>query len=146
MRCVVQKPDNHRDKLGGVLLATLRKNFRRESSRLMKKTFHHTGVITDRPQPDEIYVPASKVWVTSPDNHPYRIEFLRYEPDSPVTGPVRDRCHSAYVVEDLEAAIQGTNVLLGPFDPLEGLRVVFIEEDGAVIEYMQFSGGRTIIS
>ncbi|MDB5338823.1 MAG: hypothetical protein JWN70_4442 [Planctomycetaceae bacterium] len=112
----------------------------------MPRTFHHTGVITDQPQPDEIYVEASKVWVTSPDHHPYRIEFLRFEPDSPVLGPVRERCHTAYIVEDLDRAIHGANVLLGPFDPLEGLRVVFVEEEGAVIEYMQFSGGRSTIS
>lgn len=113
----------------------------------MKKTYHHTGVITEQVQPGEIFVPASKVWVTSPENHPHRIEFLRYEPDSPVQGPVRERCHTAYVVEDveLETAIRGTKVLLGPFDPLEGLSVVFVEEDGAVIEYMQFWGGRTTI-
>ena len=111
----------------------------------MTRTFHHTGVITDQVQPDEIYVPASKVWVTSPEQHPYRIEFLRFEADSPVHGPVRTRCHTAYVVEDLQAAIEHTNVLLGPFDALEGLRVVFVEEDGAVVEYMEFFGGRTAI-
>lgn len=113
----------------------------------MKKRFHHTGVITDQPQPGEVYVAASKVWVTSPERHPHRIEYLRYEPDSPVTGPVRERCHTAYVIEDeeLETAIRGANVLLGPFDALEGLTVVFLEEDGAVIEYMRFWGGRTSI-
>ncbi len=111
----------------------------------MRKRFHHTGVITDQIQPDEIYVPASKVWVTSPERHPYCIEFLRYEPDSPVIGPVRNRCHTAYVLEEgtLEAAMENRTVLLGPFDPLDGLRVVFVEEDGAVIEYMQFFNGRT---
>lgn len=112
----------------------------------MKKTFHHTGVITDQQQSGEIYVAATKVWVTSPDRHPYRIEFLRFEPDSPVRGAVRERCHTAYVVQDLDAASERATVLLGPFDALEGLRVVFIEEDGAVIEYMQFSSGRTTIS
>lgn len=114
--------------------------------RRMTRTFHHTGVITDQVQPDEIYVPASKVWVTSPEQHPYRIEFLRFEPDSPVTGPVRTRCHTAFVVEELEAALQDAHVLLGPFEALEGLRVVFVEEQGAVVEYMEFSGGRTAIS
>jgi len=111
----------------------------------MIRTFHHTGVITDQIQPDEIYVPASKVWVTSPEQHPYRIEFLRFEPDSPVIGLVRNRCHTAYVVEDLAGAIKNANVLLGPFDALEGLRVVFIEVEGAVVEYMEFFGGRTRI-
>lgn len=112
----------------------------------MKKTYHHTGVITDVPQSGEIFVEATRVWVTSPDTHPYRIESLRFEPDSPVQGPLRERCHTAFVVENLEAAVEGARVLLGPFDALEGLRVVFVEEDGAVVEYMQFSGGRTVIS
>jgi hypothetical protein len=112
----------------------------------MKKRFHHTGVITDVTQCGEIFVEATRVWVTSPDIHPYRIEYLRFEPDSPVQGPLRERCHTAFVVENLETAVEGARVLLGPFDALEGLRVVFVEEDGAVVEYMQFSGGRTVIS
>jgi hypothetical protein len=112
----------------------------------MHKTYHHTGVITDEPQPGEIFVAASKVWVTSPEQHPHRIEYLRYEPDSPIRGLVRERCHTAYVVDvDLETAISGANVLLGPFEALEGLKVVFIEVNGAVVEYMRFSGGRTKI-
>jgi hypothetical protein len=113
----------------------------------MKKRFHHTGVITDQKQPGEVFVPATRVWVTNPEHHPHRIEYLRFEPDSPVQGPVRECCHTAYVIEDedLETAIRGANVLLGPFEALEGLTVVFIELDGAVIEYMRFSGGRTMI-
>lgn len=108
--------------------------------------FHHTGVITDQKQAGEVYVEATKVWVTNPDKHPYRIEFLRFEPDSPVVSPVRDRCHTAYAVDDLDAAIFGKRVVLGPFEALDGLRVVFIEDSGAVIEYMEFSKGRTEIS
>ena len=36
--------------------------------------YHHTGVVTDQKQPNEFYVEATKVWVTDPDDHPYRIE------------------------------------------------------------------------
>ena len=82
----------------------------------------------------------------NPVNHPYRIEFLRYEPDSPVTPPVRNHCHIAYTVSDLDLALVGKRTLLGPFDALDGLRVVFIEEHGAVIEYMHFGQGRSEIS
>ena len=42
--------------------------------------------------------------------------------------------------------MQGKQVVLGPFDALDGLRVVFVEEHGAVIEYMHFTEGRTEIS
>ena len=45
------------------------------------------GVITDQVQPGEIYVAETRVHVTNPADHPYRVEYLRFEPDSPVTGP-----------------------------------------------------------
>ena len=83
-----------------------------------------------------MYVPATKVWVTDPAGHPHRIEFLRFEPDSPVTGLVRDLPHMAFQVDDLEAAVGDSPVLLGPFQATESLRVVFVEKDGAVFEYM----------
>lgn len=103
------------------------------------REFHHMGLPTDDKQPGEVYVEATKVWVTDPADHRYRVEFLRFEPDSPVTGPVRDQPHMAYKVVDLDRAIAGKRVLLGPFIALPGLRVVFIYEDGAVIEFMEWS-------
>jgi hypothetical protein len=104
------------------------------------RQFHHVGVITDEVQPGEIYVPATKVYVTNPSEHPYRVEYLRFEPDSPVTGPVRNLPHLAFRVDDLEAERVGQEVLLGPFQAMPGLRVVFTFKDGAVFEYMQFDG------
>lgn len=109
------------------------------------RTFHHMGLPTQEKQENEIYVEASKLWVTDPENHPYRVEFLRYEPDSQVTGPVRDLPHIAYKTDDLRREIAGKEILIEPFMALEGLEVVFILEDGAVIEYMQF-GDRASIS
>jgi hypothetical protein len=102
------------------------------------RRFHHVGVITDQVQPDEIYVPETRVHVTNPTTHPYRVEYLRFEPDSPVTGPVRNQPHMAFVVQDLEAEIAGEQVLLGPFRAMEGLRVAFVLKDEAVFEFMQF--------
>src|SRR5262249_23668315 len=104
------------------------------------RRFHHVGVITDEAQPGEIYVADTKVHVTNPADHPYRIEYLRFEPDSPVTGPVRNQPHVAFVVDSLEDAIAGEPILLGPFRAMEGLRVVFILKDEAVFEYMEFDG------
>jgi hypothetical protein len=103
------------------------------------RQFHHMGLPTDDPQPDEVYVPETKVYVTDPLKHPYRVEYLRYEPDTPVTGPVRELPHMAFETDDLQRDIDGEKVILGPFNPYEGLTVVFIEKDGAVFEFMQFA-------
>lgn len=103
------------------------------------RLFQHVGIPTTEKQPGEVYVAETKVWVTSPDDHPYHIEYLRFEPDSPVTGPVRDLPHMAFRVDNLDEAIQGENVVLGPFEAAPGLRVVFIHKDGAVFEFMEYA-------
>lgn len=102
------------------------------------KHFHHLGLPTDDPQPGETYVAATKVWVTDPLKHKYKVEYLRFEPDSPVTGIVREQPHFAFRVDSLEQAIAGEKVVLGPFEALPGLTVVFVEKDGAVFEFMEF--------
>ena len=86
----------------------------------------------------------TRVWVTDPTAHPHRVEWLRYAPDSPVDPAFQRSPHVAYTVDDLEAAIGGKEVVLGPFAPGDGqfARVAFTREDGLIVEYMQVSEGR----
>jgi len=102
------------------------------------KTFHHIGLPTDESHPGEYFVEDTKVWVTDPRKHPYKVEYLRFEPESPVKGAVRDLPHVAYRVGDIHEAIKGENVILEPFQPSPNFTVAFMLKDGAVIEYMQF--------
>ena len=103
------------------------------------RVFDHVGVPTEDRQPGEMYVEATKVWVTDPAGHPNRIEYLRFEPDSPVHGPVRDLPHVAFRVDSLTAELEGGDILLGPFQATDTLRVVFVLRDGAVFEFMESS-------
>jgi hypothetical protein len=104
------------------------------------RRFHHVGVNTDEPQPDEIYAAETRVHVTNPADHPYRVAYLRIEPQSPVTGPVRDLPDVALVVEDLDAEVAGERVLLGPTRAMGGVRVVFVWKGGVVIELRGLDG------
>lgn len=100
--------------------------------------FDHLGMITDQKQDEEIYVEATKVWVTDFRKHPYHIEWLRFEPDSPVTGPVRERPHVAFRTDSIAEASKGLAVLIEPFDA--GLAVVgfYQTPDGAIVEFMEY--------
>lgn len=104
----------------------------------LRREFHHIGLPTDQSQPGEVYVPDTKVWVTDPRRHPYKVEFLRFEKDSPVSGPVRDLPHIAFRVSSMDEALRGENVILAPFCPSPGFTVAFTLRDGAVFEYMTF--------
>lgn len=102
--------------------------------------FSHVGMITDQRKPGEVFIEATRVWITDFVKHPFHIEWLRFEPDSPVTGPVRTQPHVAYRVDSIEAAARGLRVLLEPFHPMQGLRVGFYESsDGGVVEFMEYS-------
>ncbi len=106
------------------------------------REFDHIGLTSDVKRPGEMWVEATRVWVTSPTDSPDMIEYLRYEPDSPVTGPLRTGPHLSFRVEDLDKEIEGAEVLLGPFKPNEYLRVVFIYREGVVWEFMESSAGK----
>jgi hypothetical protein len=106
-----------------------------------RSKFDHIGVVTEVKQPKESWVEATRVWVTSPREHPYNIEFLRFEPDTPVTGPLRTDPHVAYRVDDVRAAIEGHKVLLEPFDAAGTgfCLVAFVDVGGALVEFMQYA-------
>jgi hypothetical protein len=106
---------------------------------LDRSRFDHVGLITDEPKPGESWVEATRVWVTNPRVHTCNVEWLRFEPDSPVTGPLRSQPHVAYRVSDVNAAVKGHNILLDPFDVGDGfMAVAFVEIDSAVVEFMQY--------
>ena len=100
--------------------------------------FDHVGIVTTEKKPGEIFIAPTKVWITDFQKHPYRIEWLRYEPDTPVTGPVREGPHVAYRVKNIAEAARGMKVLLEPFDVGFAVVAFFQANDGAVIELMEY--------
>jgi hypothetical protein len=107
---------------------------------LDRASFDHIGLITEEKKAGESWVEATRVWVTSPRAHPFHVEWLRFEPDTPVTGPLRTEPHVAYRVADVSAAVEGHEVLAEPFDVGGGfVTVAFVQIDGAVVEFMQYA-------
>lgn len=106
--------------------------------------FDHIGIITEEKKPGEVFVEATRVWVTNLQDHPFRVEWLRFEPDSPVTGPLREMPHIAFRVAS-EAAIReagkGMKVLLEPFDAGFAVAGFYQTDDGAVVEFIMYKDG-----
>ena len=95
------------------------------------------------PQPGENFVPATRVWVTDPNTHPQRIEYLRYETDSYLDDAFKNTPHVAWVVDDIEPWLAGKDIAISPFDVGEPafVRVAFVWEEGMISEYMAFKPG-----
>ena len=101
--------------------------------------YNHFGVQTSTKQENETYYEDMKVYATSPDDHPYRVEFLRFEDGSPLPEEIQTMNHAAFEVEDLDEAIKGYKVIAEPFAVNENLRCAFVMDDQALIELMQIS-------
>jgi hypothetical protein len=111
----------------------------------MYREFDHIGIITTEPHEGESWVPQTRVWVTNPRLHPQRIEYIRplemptIDPRQVALWKLWHLPHIAYRVDNLEEALRGEEVVLGPFEPAEFGRVAFIHKDGAIIEYIEYT-------
>lgn len=99
--------------------------------------FHHFGVPTSVKSENETYIEGGKVFVTDPESHPYRVEFLRFEDDSPMPEMVKNCPHAAFVVPSIEKAMEGRDVVIEPFNATDTIRVAFIQDNEALIELME---------
>ena len=103
--------------------------------------FDHVGIPTTGKKTGEQFVAATRVWITDAYKHPFRVEWLRFEPDSPVTGPLRDMPHVGYRVDSVEQIKdqgKGMKVLLEPFDAGFAVAGFFQTPDGANIELVWY--------
>ena len=99
--------------------------------------YHHLGIPTRTPREDETYLPEFGVHVSGFETSPFGVEWMRFEEDCPLPELVKTVPHVAFEVDDLEAALEGRDVLIEPNSPSEGIRVAFIVHDGAPVEFLE---------
>ncbi len=100
--------------------------------------YHHMGVPTVTSRPGERYLPQLKMFVCGFESSPFGIEWMRFEPGSPVSELVRTVPHLAFEVDDIEAAVAGRQLLGEVSSPCKGVRVAMFVDDGIPIEVLQF--------
>ena len=101
------------------------------------KEFSHIGIPTTVAREGEIHLEGGGVYITDFQSHPNKIEWLRFEENSPLPEVLKTVAHVAFEVDDLDVALAGNEILIEPFEPVEGLKVAFILDDGAPVEFMQ---------
>lgn len=105
--------------------------------------YHHLGIPTTVKRQGETYLPDFKVYTSGYETSPYKIEWMRYEKDSPVLEIVKTIPHVAFEVDDLQQALIGKHILIEPNSPSDGVLVAFIIDDGAPVELIQICSNQT---
>jgi hypothetical protein len=100
--------------------------------------FHHVGIPTDVPRPGEVYLEQFKMYVSAFETSACGIQWMRFEPDSPVHPLIQSVPHIAFEVDDLQTALKGKEVLTAPNSPSEGVLVAMILDSGAPVELIEF--------
>jgi hypothetical protein len=101
--------------------------------------YHHLGIPTTVPRPQERHLKHLKIHVCGFDTSPYGIEWIRFDPDCEVSDVVRTIPHIAFAVDNLDEALEGQTLLGGVSSPSDGVRVAMILADGAPVELLEFT-------
>jgi hypothetical protein len=103
--------------------------------------YHHLGIPTGEKQPGECYIPEMKFYVSGFQTSPFGVEWMRFEPDSPIHPLVQSTPHLAFEVDDLDRELQRRpfHILHSPNFPSGGIRVAMVEHNGAPVELIEFT-------
>ena len=104
----------------------------------MKKEFHHVGMPTTQQRPNEIFLDGIKLYITDASQHPNRIEWVRFAPGCTLPKILSDKSHIAFAVDNLAEALQGQKVIVPAFEPMPGVRVAFVLDEEAPVEFLEF--------
>lgn len=98
--------------------------------------YMHTGMIVGEKLPNMVFVEPLKVWITDASQDKYSIEFLYFEPDSPMAAAIQEQPHVAYQVEDIDAALEGKAILWNKMD-IGNAYIAFVYDNDTVVEFYQ---------
>ena len=101
--------------------------------------FHHIGIPTTEKKSNEKYLKKYRFYVSGFETSEYGIEWMRFEVNSPVSELIKTIPHIAFEVDDLNAAVQEKELIGEITSPSKGVRVAMILENGAPVEFLEFS-------
>jgi len=104
--------------------------------------YNHTGIPTSIRFEGEIDLPHLKMTVSDHESNSFRIQWQRFWKDAPYPDLVKTKPHVAFEVDDLDSALKGQRVIIGPNGPSQGLTVAFIEVNGMPVELMHYDRGK----
>ena len=103
------------------------------------REYHHLGIPTTETHENEHHLAEYKLYHTNFDDNPYGIEWMRFEEGCTLPALVKTVPHIAFKVDDLDAELEGKEILIAPNSPSEGVRVAFIVHNGAPVEFLEYT-------
>jgi len=103
----------------------------------MDYKFSHIGIPTTEEKDWDGFYEPGKIHYTDFNNDEFKVEWIKFDSDSPMPEMMQTMPHVAYLVDNMEDAIEGKEILVETFSPGEGVRVSFIVHNGSPVEFME---------
>lgn len=102
----------------------------------VKYEFHHFGIPLQDGKEDGVF--SEKAGMYTVDNPgKFRVQWHRFTDNSPLHPLLKTVPHVAFKVDNLEDAIRGEEIILGPYEPIDDYFVAVINDCGVPIELIQ---------
>lgn len=102
----------------------------------MSAEYMHVGIPVLNKKPGMEYNEWGKFWTNpSVDAYDYKIEYLKFEEGTRFPEILSKQFHVAYKVDDMEPYLKDAQqIIFGPENVNENVRIAFILKDDAIIE------------
>ena len=97
----------------------------------------HIGVPTQAIKQGAAWVEGMKIYITSPDDHPFGYEFVKFEPGNPFHEKIQNGLHVAGYVDSIDETIKHADEILLPKTDGGDFFMCFVEKDGVVLELLE---------
>ncbi|TKI08878.1 hypothetical protein [Martelella alba] len=98
--------------------------------------FHHCGIPLQDGHYEGVFSENAGMF-TSDNPGKFRVQWHRFTADSPLHPLLKTVPHIAFKVSNLARAIEGEEVILGPYEPIDDYFVAVINDAGVPIELIQ---------
>ncbi|MBK5344139.1 hypothetical protein JFU48_22445 [Pseudomonas sp. TH49] len=102
-------------------------------------SLHHVGIPTDKMREGERYAARVGMWTSDDLTGPLPVQWHRFTDDSPLHHLLKTVPHVAYRVSNLDLAVAGHTLILGPYEPIDDYKVAVIDNSGVPVELIETS-------
>ncbi len=104
----------------------------------MSMEYMHVGIPITNKKENMTYVEGMKLWMSTPDDYPQKIEYLKFEEGTIFPEILHRMPHVAYKVDDLDKYVgQADWVIVQPMSLGENVRIAFVMVDNTIFEYYE---------
>lgn len=97
----------------------------------------HIGVPTQEIKPGANWVEGMKIFITNPDEHPFGLEFVKFEPGNPFHEKIQNGLHVAGHVDSIDKILGQVDEVLLPKTDGGDFFMCFVEKDGVILELIE---------